>query len=250
MPQAFETNAPLFVFIDPFGATGAPFVEVARLLASERSEILINLDADGIDRIAAAEGAASSEAVLAKVFGVTGWQAHLDRSRPASERCRQVLQLYKSQLYQHARYVFSFEMRGKESNLNYYLVFASNHPLGLTKMKEVLRTIDQTGDYAFCDADVDQTRLFRFDHAEDWIPKMFDVCKGRRVEWAELERYVLNETPFIKVSALLQPMEKENYIAQVEAVNGVRRSRGQFTAKSVAAVRFVDDRAPTSLWDT
>ncbi len=50
LPAPFRGGTPLFVFIDPFGATGAPFSVVADILSSSRSEVLINLDADGISR--------------------------------------------------------------------------------------------------------------------------------------------------------------------------------------------------------
>ncbi|MFA9478966.1 three-Cys-motif partner protein TcmP [Phycisphaerales bacterium AB-hyl4] len=240
------------MFIDPFG-TGAPFREVSRLLSSERSEVLINLDADGLARIAAAGKDANSDTVLADAFGMSDWAEHLDLTRAQEDQCRQVLHIYRQQLFQHADYTFPFEMRGKHNLLNYYLVFASNHPLGLKKMKEAMGTIDKSGEYKFRDADVGQPRIFQFDRPNEWTEwaeKMFASCKGGRVEWKQVEQYVLNETPFINVSTLLEPMEKEGYLANVETVTGVRRNKGQFTKEKVVAVHFVDKRAvQQGFWD-
>ena len=51
LPQPFSQHHPLFVFVDPFGATGFPFRTMQEILSSPCSEVLINLDGDGIDRI-------------------------------------------------------------------------------------------------------------------------------------------------------------------------------------------------------
>ena len=65
VPVPFKAEQPLFVFIDPFGATGVPFSTVAQLLRSPCSEVLINLDADGIARIFQAGESADHETNLA-----------------------------------------------------------------------------------------------------------------------------------------------------------------------------------------
>ena len=246
-PAAFEGKDPLFVFIDPFGATGVPFEKVARLLSSESSEVLINLDADGIARIMQAGSAANSDEVLRDIFGETA-PLDIDPHQNFSGKCRQILHHYKKKLRQYADYVFSFEMRGAADSLNYYLVFASNHPLGLKKRKEAMQQIDNSREYAFRDADERQARLFRFDHPGEWIEKMFGQWKGLRVKWGQVERDVLNETPFVSASRLLKPMEENGYIAEVETVPGVKRRRGTFPEQSVVAVRFEPERIPKSFW--
>src|SRR5580700_5685390 len=50
LPGPFRGEGPLFVFADPFGGTGIPFKTFARCMEGETSELLINLDADGIGR--------------------------------------------------------------------------------------------------------------------------------------------------------------------------------------------------------
>lgn len=164
VPEPFHSDYPLFVFIDPFGATGAPFQSVAEILDSPCSEVLINLDADGISR----NFKANNEAVLTDIFGDTSWRAELREDQPFDVICRTVLQLYKNRLrtLPGVRYIFEVEMQGATGTLNYFLVFASKHPLGLMKMKEAMKSIAQNGTYKFADADVGQTALFRFDAPE------------------------------------------------------------------------------------
>ena len=67
-PRPFMAQHPLFVFIDPFGATGVPFSTVKQLLASPCSEVLLNLDADGIGRIFHAGERAAHEQNLNAIF--------------------------------------------------------------------------------------------------------------------------------------------------------------------------------------
>lgn len=68
IPLPFTSQHPLFVFIDPFGATGVPFTVVAALLKSPCSEVLLNLDADGIARIFKAGESADYERNLNEIF--------------------------------------------------------------------------------------------------------------------------------------------------------------------------------------
>ena len=55
LPAAFSGKMPLFIFADPFGGTGIPFQTFAECMHGDCSELLINLDADGIGRIFSAD---------------------------------------------------------------------------------------------------------------------------------------------------------------------------------------------------
>ena len=59
----------------------------------------------------------------------------------------QVLDFYKRRLRTppKVRYVFAFTMNSRHGQLNYHLVFASQHPRGLEKMKEAMRQVDRSG---------------------------------------------------------------------------------------------------------
>lgn len=239
-PRPFQQDDPLFVFIDPFGATGVPFTAVKEILRSRSSEVLINLDADGIARIFHAGDDANRSALLTEVFGDSSWQSGLTTSAPFDTLCRQVLDLYKRRLRSlpGIGYVFAFEMRGKTASLNYFLVFASGHPRGLEKMKEAMRSIDKSGSYSFCDADVGQALLFRFDDPEDSARRLFDRYRGKRASYGELRDYALNETPFVNPKQMLKWLESKSLIADVKLKPGKNRRKGSFSEDAVAAVLF------------
>lgn len=241
LPLPFKQSHPLFVFIDPFGPTGVPFHVVADILKSRCSEVLINLDADGISRILQAGKSADHETNLNQVFGDDSWKTILDPNQVFDVLCRQVLSLYQSKLrgLPRVRYVFSFEMRAATGTLNYFLVFASQHPLGLVKMKEAMKKMDQAGDYRFSDASVGQPTLFRFDDPSMYSTILFNHFKGRKTSYAELQDYALNETPFVNPKAMLKHLENAGLI-QVQS-SDPKRKRGTFNEDKIIAITFAED---------
>jgi three-Cys-motif partner protein len=239
-PRPFSQADPLFVFIDLFGATGAPFTAVAEILRSQSSEVLINLDADGIARIFHAGDDANRDVLLAEIFGDSSWQTSLTPGASFDVLCRQVLDLYKSRLRSlpGIGYVFAFEMRGRADSLSYFLVFASGHPLGLEKMKEAMKSIDHSGAYTFCDANVGQSLLFRFDEPAEFARSLFDRYKGQRVSYNGLRDHALNDTPFANPKRMLKWLEDNDLIANVELLPGKKRRKGTFSEDAVASVVF------------
>lgn len=242
-PLAFTEHCPLFVFIDPFGATGAPLSVIADILGSPRSEVLINFDADGIARILLAAEGAKSDVLLNDIFGSDEWKNAITDVRDFSARCRHLLQIYKQTLKRlpKIRYAFAFEMRSKTGSLNYFLVFASQHPLGLEKMKEAMKKVDQTGDYHFSDADVDQQPLFRFDKPANYSPLMSSRFKGKTITYDELRDYALNETPFINPKGMLKDLEGKDLIHVNSRVE--KRRKGTFNKEKIINITFKRGRA-------
>jgi hypothetical protein len=241
LPKAFSDISPLFVFIDPFGATGAPYTIVADILKSPRSEVLINFDADGIARIYRAENGANSSVLLDEVFGSHEWEKGLADITDFSVLCQNVLQLYKKSLRQSSKvnYVFAFEMRTHAKSLNYYLVFASQHPLGLEKMKEAMKKVDQTGNYQFTDAHVDQNRLFRFDEPENYSRMLFLHFQGETVQYRALRDFALNETPFTNPKSMLKILEKKDLIAV--SSRDQKRRIGTFNEDKISWIAFKEE---------
>jgi hypothetical protein len=232
----------LFVFIDPFGATGVPFHLVAEILSSDCSEVLINLDADGIARIFKAEDNRNREEQLTAIFGDDSWRTALQPHESFAILCRRVLELYKLKLraIPKVRYVFAFEMRGAKGTLNYHLVFASRSPLGLTKMKEAMKTIDQSGSYSFSDGGIGQDVLFRFDDPAHFASILHQTFVGQEVKYREVDDFALNETPFINPKGMLRLLENDDLLA-VKSVNPKRR-RGDFNEATLESITFLPRR--------
>ncbi|MEQ1813315.1 MAG: three-Cys-motif partner protein TcmP [Candidatus Nitrotoga sp.] len=237
-PNPFLPPSPLFAFIDPFGAKGVPFSDVKNLLSRKTSEILINLDSDGIGRIFYAGEDANHEVILNEVFGDDSWKAELAKHRPSHEMYRGVLDLYKQKLRDlpNVRYVFAFEMRSAKNTIDYHLVFASQHPLGLEKMKEAMKTIAKNGDYCFSDAHLNQSTMFRFDEPSAYSTQLFEQFRGRTAKYPELRDYALNESPFTNPKSMLKDLEGKGMI-QVSSSDPKRR-KGTFKEESLIGITF------------
>lgn len=234
----FFPPSPLFAFIDPFGAKGVPFGDVKYLLSREAAEVLINFDSDGIGRIFRAEEAANHETILNEIFGDDSWKTELAKHRVSHELYRGVLDLYKQKLraLPNVRYVFAFEMRSAKNIIDYHLVFASQHYLGLEKMKDEMKKIAINGDYCFSDAHLDQTSLFRFDEPSAYSPQLFEQFRGRMVKYPELNDYALNESPFTNPKSMLKDLEKKGMI-QVNSSDPKRR-KGTFNEEKLIGITF------------
>jgi three-Cys-motif partner protein len=238
LPHFFSTSRPLMVFIDPFGATGAPYSVVSDLLSSGRSEVLINFDTDAVVRIFEAGTGAGHERILRDIYGDDSWK-ELEQYRGSfTELCRLAVANYKRRLRSIAgvKYVFAFEMRDRSNTLEYHLVFASQHPKGLQKMKEAMQEIDQAGDYTFSDGHVGRQTLFRFDDPQAFATVLHSEFSGRTAPYEEVIDYALNETPFTNAKKMLRLLEKQNLI-QVESTDS-KRKRGTFPEQSVKRIIF------------
>ena len=236
---AFSNNTPLFVFIDPFGPTGVPFSVIRDILSASTSEVLINLDADGIARILKAKEKADHEKNLNEIFGDDSWRGLLNESLSFDRLSRKMLDLYKEKLrnIKDIKYVFAFEMRTKKSSLNYFFVFASRHPLGLEKMKEAMKKVDQSGEYCFSDASVKQDNLFRFDDIEKYATMLLSVFKSRDVSYPIINDYALVETPFINCKSMLNFLDKNDYLS-VKSSDPKRR-KGTFNENKILSIKFL-----------
>lgn len=234
----FSPPSPLFAFVDPFGATGVPFADIKDLLSRESSEVLINFDSDGIGRIFRAKEAANHEEILNAIFGDDSWKPELAKHLISHELYRGVLALYKQKLLAlpKVRYVFAFEMRSAKNTIDYHLVFASQHPLGLKKMKEAMKTIAKDGDYSFSDAHLNQSSMFRFDEPSAYSPLLFDRFRGRTAEYPELNDYALNETPFTNPKSMLKDLEGKGMI-HVSSSDPKRR-KGTFNEENLIGITF------------
>jgi|GEM_PF-602653 len=241
VPDPFNGKGPLFIFADPFGGTDTPFSTFAECMKSDTAELLINLDADGIGRIFAAESNNGREQQLTDLFGCECWRDRLTARNDLRILSVQILDLYKERLrtLPGVKYIWSFAMRGRHDMLNYHLVFASKHPLGLEKMKEAMRTIDKTGNYSFSDAHADQMDLFSECDEEVYARRMFSEFRNMTITLEQAHEYALNETPFTNAKSMLQRLQKLGHLA-VEPNPGEKLKTGTFPDGKIKALSFHD----------
>jgi three-Cys-motif partner protein len=247
-PSHFTDDAPLFVFADPFGASGVPFSSIEKILASDRSELFLNFDSDGLVRILKAEAAGNAEENLTSIFGDDSWRRALGIDEDPLKLARRALDLFKTRLrsIRDVNYVFAFEMQKHEGVPDYHLVFASKHRLGLERMKEAMRAIarDQGG-FEFCDASARTGSLFRFDRPEDWAATVHAAFAGQIVPADLVWDFVLNETLLVNAKGVLEKLENEHAVTIVRKPGaGKRRDLDLMETVAFTPGRYVPARAP------
>jgi three-Cys-motif partner protein len=238
LPEPFRGDGPLFVFADPFGGTEIPFRTFARCMEGETAELLINLDADGIGRIFAAENK-NRDAQLTELFGSECWGEELTAVVDLKKLSLQILDLYKKRLrtLQGVKFIWSFAMRGGKDAINYHLVFATKHSLGMEKMKEAMKSIDKSGSHSFSDAHVEQQVLFHDDNVDAYAETLFREYEGKTISWEDAHVFALSETPFLNPKSMLAVLEKQGRL-QVATYRNQPRKAGSFPEAKVRTLRF------------
>lgn len=218
-----------FVFIDPFGYKGIPIDLIKDIMKNRSCEVLITFMYDEINRFLSVE---ESDSCRDDLFGTTDW-VNAEQERDPKKR-RQILHdLYQKQLKEYAniQYVRSFQMINIRNTTDFYLFFGTNNPEGLREMKRAMWKADESGSYHFSDnTNPNQTVMFSepdYDELKKILKKQFS---GKEVALSEVERFVLEETPFRDDAHLkrpvLTPMEQNQEIQVFEPDGTSRKSRG------------------------
>jgi hypothetical protein len=157
-------------------------------------------------------------------FGDSNWQSELQPNLPMKQLSAQILALYKRLLRSVVSYAFAFAMNSREGQLNYHLVFASQHHLGLEKMKEAVKAVNQTETYSFSDDTVGQDLLkFDFNDPVIWAGRMQRTLSGKWNSYDELRKFALNETPFTNPKGMLKHLDGQGLL-DVESIGDRRKS--------------------------
>ena len=183
---------PMFAFIDPFGFKGLPMALIHRLLRFPQTEAFINFAVDPINRFIEHP----NEEINAQMVNLFGTEEALTLSGADSLR-----QLYQRQLGQVARHVRFFTMYRSDGKPIYDLFFASNHSLGLEKMKEAMWRVDPDGAFRFSDQ-TDPTQAVLFDSSAfdptAVLTKILARFDGETdIPVKKIERWTLEETPYV-----------------------------------------------------
>jgi hypothetical protein len=186
--------APTFAFLDPFGFSGLPFTLVRRLLANSKSEVLVNVMADAINRFLEHP----DRQIRRHIVDLFGTEEVLQIAQTSRERVAELRHLYQRQLSTCARFVRYFEMRNCNGRTVYYLFFASNHPLGHVKMKEAFWKVDPASGFCFSDAtNPQQLVLFEMDGTPTLAADLAKTFGQRKVPVEEVRRYVEDATSYV-----------------------------------------------------
>ncbi len=226
-----QMSTPTFIFIDPFGFSGVPFDLIERALQKPRSEVFINFMVDSINRWLTHP----DETIHNHICDIFGTTECFEIANKSSDRVGALRDLYQTQLKKTAKFVRYFEMRDENNKPQYYLFFASNHPLGHLKMKEAMWGVDPQGNFRFSDATNQQQQIMFDNFMPDFLwNDLFQKFRGQKVLTETIIKFVEDETPYLGKHArqtLKEYEERESYpkiqVSSTKA-NGDKRKKGSF----------------------
>jgi three-Cys-motif partner protein len=227
------SRAPAFALIDPFGWTGIPMTVIADLIRRASTEVLVNFMFEEINRFLSHRDQPNN---FDSLFGGPDWRAALASN--GAERHRAIHAYYRDQLHRvgEAKYVRSFEMRNARDAIDYFLFFATNNLLGLTKMKGAMWKVDPSAGVSFSDAtDPDQATLFQPEPDRGQLRRLIlGRFAGCQVRLKAIETFVVESTPFLPshYKRVLAQLEADGEIMVIDTRDG--RRRGTFPDQTMA----------------
>jgi len=224
---------PTFAFIDPFGFSRTPFELVQMILSYPRCEVLINFMFEEVNRFLQHKDHPDT---FDRLFGTPSW-----RNAPvkgASARRTFLHDLYVGQLRTVANAATSFVRDADDNDVtDYFLFFATNNKVGIRKMKDAMWRVDQTGEFRFSDAtNHAQMLLFGAPNFGDLERRIVERFRGAEATVAEIEEFVLADTPFRETHykrQVLAKLEAQGEIEVVAAPSARRRNSFQIRSGSI-----------------
>lgn len=231
------SHTPIFAFIDPFGFSGVPFDIVGKLLKNPNTEILINIMADSINRFAEHPDPTIQNHII-RLFGTP---KILDVLKNSSNRFQTIRCLYQEQLQSIANFVRFFEMTDDNGHIICCLFFASNHPLGHKKIKEVFWKVDHQNGCRFSDR-TNPNQLVLFENAPSSEVEILlqQSYVGRTVMTDEIFVFINNNTSYIETHAkqALKRLEQCQKIqVNSQKIDGAVRKKGTFPLGTIITFR-------------
>jgi hypothetical protein len=192
---------------------------VSRILRHRRCECLISFMYESINRFLGHPDA-EIQVRFDELFGTTEWREIASIGDPDTRKDR-LVSLYQEQLHKQAgvKYVRGFEMLNEGNRTEYFLFYATNDKLGLSKMKQAMWRTDPGGGQAFSDrSQSDQLVLFKPAPDTGVLRKQLQQ-RFRGKGWVTIEEvsdFVLEETAYSEEMhlkrATLSPLEKEGLL--------------------------------------
>lgn len=209
-----------FVFIDPFGYAPddtRPDLS-AKILGYPHCEVLVFVPTQFMARFV---DDPDLEDTLDNLFAGEDWRPV--RAEPAmAKRITGLRDLYVTRLHRDARFVRAFTIR---STNEFHLFFATNHELGLVKMKEAMWAVDRISGTTYADSTAPGQSVLFSDTADFWAIEK--ILRGAFASWfsyAQAERAIL-ETPYL-ASHLKKDIARMEQAGSVYSIPGVKS--GQF----------------------
>lgn len=202
--------APTFFFVDPFGFT-IKMSTLKRIMNIKKSEIFLNFMFNGINRFLSVE---QNKKIMDDLFGTAEWNLLLKLN--GAEKEDKMINLYRSQLKQIAKFVFQYKMEFPDMRRTYYYLFhLTNHYKGVSIMKSSFAKFNY-GRVEYRGNRANQLKLceienLKIEEIEKFLMDEYVDCKKTYIEIIEEN---IDKTPYLEseIGNALKELEREDKI--------------------------------------
>jgi three-Cys-motif partner protein len=215
LDDAQAWGQPILAVLDSWGNAPISFKLLERIAQNSSSEVIVTFEPQHFMRFVSQLGQDADE-----VFGGDETWREIERLSSGPAKRQHLLTSYRRTLQTAGlKYLLDFELIDKRGN-SMYLVFATNHPRGVEKMKDSLWEVDPVFGVGFRDPrDEQQETLFELTDPHlapltRLLHKRIDDASSAGVRVSELREFALYETVFRPqhVIKALEPLRRTGEI--------------------------------------
>lgn len=209
-----RNDYPSFFFIDPFGIK-VPFKIVSSLCHYDHSEVLVTFMSKNMARfLDSNRHTGAIEETLGSSFDLPILDLGLE------ERQQTLLEIYKTNLKAHAKYVMSYRLKESTTDITtYHLIHGSNHFEAFKLMKDILYNQGAEGTFTFHGPKEklygkEQMRLTAPTEESEFKEWLLKECAGRTATFWDVMKDTYEKTKFIEqhYRAAIQQLARERTI--------------------------------------
>ncbi|WP_292611656.1 three-Cys-motif partner protein TcmP [Methanobacterium sp. BAmetb5] len=190
--------APSFFFIDPFGFGGVPFEDIKYILSLPKTEVFFNFMVRDVNRFLTSSKHRIS---IEELFGFNNVSDILEKKYSHLTAEQSLLRLYRDQLHNYAsvKYTLPYKVNADDKlQTTYYLIHATNHPLGCALMKGVMYSIGTEGRFGYLGPAEGQMTLESYGDLSQFKEFLLDRFQGKTLSFKEIQELSCMETFFIE----------------------------------------------------
>lgn len=224
--------APSFFFIDPFGLSGVPFGVIKDILMIQRTEVFITFMIREVIRFLKSSKHRRS---IEELYGMPDVRGILNIEYQDLPIEQALLKLYRNLLHEAAnvKYTFPFKVNADEKlQTIYYLIHATNHPMGCELMKEIMYKTGTEGRFGYLGPAEGQMSLTRYGGLSKFKEFLLVRFNGRTLSYQNVRYKTLMDTDFSKKDyrkALLELEEEGKISTSGKGPRGGLRDESQIT---------------------
>jgi three-Cys-motif partner protein len=212
--QTRRKLGPALFFLDQFGYSSFSMDLIGRILKNDVCEVFSYLNWNLLHPFMTDQ---TKWVGITKAFGGEEWRKVLGLNGKQKEDLFRDVYVHALRTRAGAKFSYPFAMRDNNNRVIYWLFFCSNNIRGLEEMKKAMWQVDRSGSFEFSDKHATQHgKLFSYNE-QALAAALESSLDGREMTVAEIQEYVLLNTPACNFKSALQNLERRGVLTPIKA---------------------------------